>query len=98
AGQANYVADKSRFIGVTKSNAKELASRNILANVVAPGFITTDMTDALTEEQGAEILKESTLEKLRKSEGIDKDVCNVALNDENYITGKTIHIDGGMVM
>lgn len=97
-GQANYVAAKSGLIGLTKSNAKELASRNILVNAVAPGFITTDMTDALTEEQQAEILKQIPLEKLGQPEDIANVVCFLASNDAAYITGQTIHIDGGMVM
>src|SRR5699024_1622358 len=97
-GQANYVAAKSGLIWLTKSNAKELASRNILVNAVAPGFITTDMTDALTEEQQAEILKQIPLEKLGQPEDIANVVCFLASNDAAYITGQTIHIDGGMVM
>src|SRR5699024_902456 len=97
-GQANYVAAKSGLIGLTKSDDKELASRNILVNAVAPGFITTDMTDALTEEQQAEILKQIPLEKLGQPEDIANVVCFLASNDAAYITGQTIHIDGGMVM
>lgn len=97
-GQANYVAAKAGLIGLTKSNAKELASRNILVNAVAPGFITTDMTDALTEEQQAEILSQIPLEKLGRPEDIANVVCFLASKDAAYITGQTIHIDGGMVM
>src|SRR5699024_5262012 len=97
-GQANYVAAKSGLIGLTKSNAKELASRNILVNAVAPGFITTDMTDALTEEQQAEILKQIMFEKLGKSEDIVNVVCFLASNESAYINVQIINIDGGIVM
>ncbi|SEB19558.1 3-oxoacyl-[acyl-carrier protein] reductase [Thalassobacillus cyri] len=97
-GQANYVAAKAGVIGMTKSNAKELAARNILVNAVAPGFITTDMTDELTEEQREEMLKMIPLNRL----GEGKDIANVvrflASEDSSYMTGQTIHVDGGMVM
>lgn len=97
-GQANYVAAKAGVIGMTKSVAQELASRNILVNAVAPGFISTDMTDALTQEQQEAILSRIPLAKL----GTPKDVANVvrflASDDANYMTGQTLHIDGGMVM
>lgn len=97
-GQANYVAAKAGVIGLTKSTAQELASRNILVNAVAPGFISTDMTDALNDEQKEKILNLIPLAKL----GTAADVANVvrflASEDANYITGQTIHIDGGMVM
>ncbi|MGM8364172.1 3-oxoacyl-[acyl-carrier-protein] reductase [Virgibacillus sp. W0181] len=97
-GQANYVAAKAGVIGLTKSTAKELASRNILVNAVAPGFIATDMTDALTTEQKEAILSAIPLEKLGTAEDIAKAVRFLASNDSDYITGQTIHIDGGMVM
>lgn len=97
-GQANYVAAKAGVIGLTKSVAQELASRNILVNAVAPGFISTDMTDALTEEQQAAILSLIPLAKLGTPEDVAKVVRFLASNDANYITGQTIHIDGGMVM
>ncbi|MFG6115153.1 3-oxoacyl-[acyl-carrier-protein] reductase [Halobacillus sp. MO56] len=97
-GQANYVAAKAGVIGMTKSNAKELATRNILVNAVAPGFITTDMTDELSEEQREEMLKIIPLNRL----GEGKDIANVvrflASEDSSYMTGQTIHVDGGMVM
>ncbi|GGC90640.1 3-oxoacyl-[acyl-carrier-protein] reductase FabG [Thalassobacillus devorans] len=97
-GQANYVAAKAGVIGMTKSNAKELATRNILVNAVAPGFITTDMTDELTEEQREEMLKMIPLNRL----GEGKDIANVvrflASEDSSYMTGQTLHVDGGMVM
>ena len=97
-GQANYVAAKAGVIGLTKTTAKELASRNIYVNAVAPGFISTDMTDQLTEEQRAGMLALIPLAKL----GTPGEVANVvrflASDDASYITGQTIHIDGGMVM
>jgi 3-oxoacyl-[acyl-carrier protein] reductase len=97
-GQANYVAAKAGLIGLTKSTAKELASRNILVNAIAPGFITTEMTDVLTKEQKGAILGSIPLAKLGEPEDIANIVCFLASNDANYITGQTIHVDGGMVM
>lgn len=97
-GQANYVAAKAGLIGLTKSTAKELATRNILVNAVAPGFITTDMTNILTEEQKDAILSQIPLEKLGEPEDVANVVCFLASDDAKYITGQTIHVDGGMVM
>jgi len=97
-GQANYVAAKAGLIGLTKATAKELASRNILVNAVAPGFITTDMTDILTDDQKKAILAQIPLDKLGEPEDIGKVVCFLASDDAKYITGQTIHVDGGMVM
>ena len=98
AGQANYSASKAGIIGFTKSLAKELASRNILVNAVAPGFIKTDMTDVLKEEQKQAILNEVPLRR----EGEAKEVANVIKflsgDDSSYITGQVINIDGGMLM
>lgn len=97
-GQANYVAAKSGVIGLTKTSAKELASRNITVNAIAPGFITTDMTDQLKDDVKEAMLAQIPLGKF----GQAKDIANAALflasDDANYITGQTIHIDGGMVM
>lgn len=98
AGQANYVAAKAGLIGLTKSTAKELASRNILVNAVAPGFITTDMTDELTEEQKEAIFSTIPLERLGEPEDIANVVAFLASDKAKYITGQTIHVDGGMVM
>lgn len=98
AGQANYVAAKAGVIGMTKTAAKELAPRNILVNAVAPGFITTDMTDQLPEEMREELLKMIPLQRLGVSEDIAKTVRFLASEDANYITGQTIQVDGGMVM
>ena len=97
-GQANYVAAKAGVIGLTKTTAKELASRNILVNAIAPGFIQTDMTDVLTEEQKGAILSNIPLEKFGKPEDVAKTVCFLASDDAKYITGQTIHVDGGLVM
>ncbi|SES74249.1 3-oxoacyl-[acyl-carrier-protein] reductase [Oceanobacillus limi] len=97
-GQANYVAAKAGVIGLTKTTAKELASRNILVNAVAPGFISTDMTDELTDEQREGMLGMIPLAKLGTPEDVAKVVRFLASDDANYITGQTIHIDGGMVM
>ncbi|OZU90352.1 beta-ketoacyl-ACP reductase [Virgibacillus indicus] len=97
-GQANYVAAKAGVIGLTKTTAKELASRNILVNAVAPGFISTDMTDALTEEQRESMLALIPLAKLGTPEDVARVVRFLTTEDANYITGQTIHIDGGMVM
>lgn len=98
AGQANYVAAKAGVIGLTKTTALEFASRNILVNAVAPGFISTDMTDALNEEQKETMLKIIPLDKFGKAEDVAKVVRFLASDDAAYITGQTIHVDGGMVM
>jgi 3-oxoacyl-[acyl-carrier protein] reductase len=97
-GQANYAASKAGLIGFTKSVAKEFASRNVLANVVAPGFIETDMTKAMTAEAKAALSGQIPLERL----GVPADVAGVvtflASDYASYITGQTIVVDGGMVM
>lgn len=98
AGQSNYSASKAGIIGFTKSLAKELASRNILVNAIAPGFIETDMTNVLTDDTKEKILNQIPL----KREGTAQEVANVvkflASNDSSYITGQVINIDGGMLM
>ncbi|WP_375345965.1 3-oxoacyl-[acyl-carrier-protein] reductase [Priestia megaterium] len=98
AGQANYVAAKSGVIGLTKTTAKELASRNITVNAVAPGFIATDMTDKLNEEVQAEMLKQIPLASFGQPEDVANAVAFLASDTSRYITGQTIHVDGGMVM
>ncbi|MGM7720340.1 3-oxoacyl-[acyl-carrier-protein] reductase [Metabacillus sp. Hm71] len=97
-GQANYVAAKAGVIGLTKTTAKELASRNITVNAVAPGFITTDMTDELSEETKAEMLKQIPLAKLGEPSDIANIVSFLASDKSKYITGQTMHVNGGMVM
>ena len=98
AGQANYVAAKAGVIGLTKTTAKELASRNILVNAIAPGFIETEMTAELPEELKQGMLTQIPLAKLGQPEDIAKAVVFLASDDANYMTGQTLHIDGGMVM
>jgi 3-oxoacyl-[acyl-carrier protein] reductase len=98
AGQANYVAAKAGVIGLTKTTAKELASRNITVNAVAPGFITTDMTDELSEEMKSEMLKQIPLAKLGEPSDIANIVTFLASEKSKYITGQTMHVNGGMLM
>ncbi|CAG9607446.1 3-oxoacyl-[acyl-carrier-protein] reductase [Pseudoneobacillus rhizosphaerae] len=97
-GQANYVAAKAGVIGLTKTTAKELASRNITVNAIAPGFITTDMTDKLTDEVKAEMLKVIPLARFGEAKNIATVVSFLASEDSAYMTGQTLHVDGGMVM
>ncbi|WP_312469265.1 3-oxoacyl-[acyl-carrier-protein] reductase [Neobacillus sp.] len=97
-GQANYVAAKAGVIGLTKTTAKELASRNITVNAIAPGFITTDMTDKLSEDVKTEMLKQIPLARLGEPKDIAKITAFLASDDTSYITGQTFHVDGGMVM
>jgi 3-oxoacyl-[acyl-carrier protein] reductase len=97
-GQANYVAAKAGVIGLTKTTAKELASRNITVNAIAPGFISTDMTDKLTDEVKAEMLKQIPLARFGDPKDIAKVTAFLASDDSSYMTGQTLHIDGGMVM
>ncbi|MFD1862443.1 3-oxoacyl-[acyl-carrier-protein] reductase [Planococcus chinensis] len=98
AGQANYVAAKAGVIGLTKTTARELASRNITANAVAPGFITTDMTDKLGEDIQKTMLSQIPLGRFGKPEEVAKAVLFLASDDSSYMTGQTLHLDGGMVM
>lgn len=98
AGQANYAASKAGIIGFTKSIAKELASRNILVNAVAPGFIGTEMTDALTDAQKKEIESAIPLSKVGSGDDVAAAVLFLASSLANYITGETIRVDGGMAM
>ncbi|WP_221564204.1 3-oxoacyl-[acyl-carrier-protein] reductase [Alkalihalobacillus sp. TS-13] len=97
-GQANYVAAKAGVIGLTKTTAKELSSRGITVNAVAPGFIETDMTDALEGSVKDEMLKQIPLARLGRPEDIAAAVKFLAGEESGYITGQTIHVDGGMVM
>lgn len=97
-GQANYVATKAGVIGLTKSAARELASRNITVNAVAPGFIVSDMTDALSEELKAQMLEQIPLAKFGEDFDIANTVAFLASEKAKYITGQTIHVNGGMYM
>lgn len=97
-GQANYVAAKAGVIGLTKASARELASRGITVNAVAPGFIETDMTDALPEGTKEQLLAGIPLARLGRPEDIAKAVLFLASEDASYMTGQTIHVDGGMYM
>ncbi|BAE18683.1 3-oxoacyl-[acyl-carrier protein] reductase [Staphylococcus saprophyticus] len=97
-GQANYVATKAGVIGLTKSAARELASRNITVNAVAPGFIVSDMTDALSEELKAQMLEQIPLAKFGEDSDIANTVAFLASEKAKYITGQTIHVNGGMYM
>lgn len=98
AGQANYAASKAGVIGLTKSVARELASRGIRANAVAPGFIETDMTDELNDKAKEEILKTIPLNDTGKGEDVANLVVFLASEKSRYITGQVIHVDGGMLM
>lgn len=98
AGQANYAAAKAGLIGLSKSLAREVASRGITVNVVAPGFIETDMTQALNEEQRAGILAEVPAARLGKPQEIASAVAFLASDEASYITGETLHVNGGMYM
>ena len=98
AGQSNYSASKAGLIGLTKSVARELASRNVCVNAVAPGFIATEMTEVLSEDYMNKMKEMIPLGKL----GSTKDIANLVLflagNQSDYITGQVMHVDGGMVM
>jgi 3-oxoacyl-[acyl-carrier protein] reductase len=98
AGQANYSASKAGVIGFTKSVAKELASRNINVNAIAPGFIETEMTDKLPDDVKQNYLNSIPLKRFAKTEEVAKAVMYFASDDASYITGQTLCVDGGLVM
>ncbi len=95
-GQANYAASKAGLIGFSKSLAKELGSRNITVNVVAPGFIETAMTDALTEAQKEGLVEQIVAGRLGRGDDVAAAVQFLASNEASYITGETINVSGGL--
>lgn len=98
AGQANYASSKAGIIGLTKAAAKELASRGITVNAIAPGFIETDMTDALPEKVKDSTVSQIPLARFGRPEDVAKLAAFLASEASGYITGQVIHVDGGMVM
>ena len=98
AGQSNYAASKAGIIGLTKSIAKELGSRNITVNAVSPGYISTDMTDKLDEEVKEKMKSSIPLGRLGTPQDVANLVCFLASDEAEYITGQTFNVDGGMVM
>jgi 3-oxoacyl-[acyl-carrier protein] reductase len=98
AGQVNYSAAKAGLEGLTRSLAQEIASRNITVNAVAPGFIATDMTDGLPENQKEAILASIPMKRMGATHEIAGSVAFLASDDAAYITGQTIHVNGGMNM
>ncbi|RJR38651.1 MAG: 3-oxoacyl-[acyl-carrier-protein] reductase [Deltaproteobacteria bacterium] len=98
AGQANYVASKAGIIGLTKAVARELASRNITVNAVAPGFIETEMTAALPEKVRAEMLAQIPLNRFGTPEEVAQAVLFLAGDAAAYLTGQVLHVNGGMLM
>ncbi len=98
AGQANYCASKAGLMGLTRSNARELAKRNITVNAVAPGFIATDMTDALPEQKRQELAAQIPLERLGSADDIAYTVLFLASDQAGYITGQVVGVNGGMYM
>ena len=97
-GQANYAAAKAGIVGLSKSLAQEIGSRGITVNNVAPGFITTDMTDALSQEQKTALLQNIPLQRLGAPDDIAAAVLFLASEGAGYITGHTLHVNGGMYM
>ncbi|QOT01215.1 3-oxoacyl-[acyl-carrier-protein] reductase [Brevibacterium sp. JNUCC-42] len=98
AGQANYVAAKAGVIGLTKTTARELASRNIKVNAIAPGFVDTDMTDVLPEDVKGGILAQIPFNRLGSADEIANVALFLASDASSYMTGQTLHVDGGMYM
>ena len=98
AGQANYSAAKAGILGLTKSAAKELASRNITVNAIAPGFIETDMTSVLSEKVKEGAAAGIPLGAFGKPEDVAAAAAFLASDEAGYITGQVLHVDGGMVM
>ena len=97
-GQANYVASKAGLIGMSKAIAQEVASRGITVNCIAPGFMTSAMTDALTEQQKAAILARIPIGAMGSGDDIGAGVVYLASREAGYVTGQTLHVNGGMAM
>jgi 3-oxoacyl-[acyl-carrier protein] reductase len=97
-GQANYVASKAGLIGMTKAVAQELASRNVTANAIAPGFMTSAMTDALNDQQREGILSRIPMGQMGSGEDIGAACVYLASREAGYVTGQTLHVNGGMAM
>jgi 3-oxoacyl-[acyl-carrier protein] reductase len=97
-GQANYASSKAGMIGLTKSLAKELSARNILVNLVAPGYVKTEMTDKLSDEQRKYFEENIPLKRIAEPEDIANTVSFFCSDDSAYITGQVIHVDGGLAM
>ena len=98
AGQANYAAAKAGLIGFSKSMAREVGSRNVTVNVVAPGFIQTDMTDSLDDDTRDALMEQIPLPRLGTAEDVASAVLFLASPAGAYITGETVHVNGGMYM
>ena len=98
AGQANYAASKAGMIGMTKSLAQEVASRNVTVNCIAPGFIATAMTDALNEQQREAILGKIPAGAMGSPDDIASAAVYLSTDEASYVTGQTIHVNGGMAM
>jgi 3-oxoacyl-[acyl-carrier protein] reductase len=98
AGQINYAASKAGVVGMTKSFAKELGRRNVTVNAVAPGFIQTDMTAQLSEDQVAQVKKEIPLGVLGTAQDVANAICFLASDEAAYITGQVLQVDGGLAM
>jgi 3-oxoacyl-[acyl-carrier protein] reductase len=98
AGQANYAAAKAGVAGMTRALARELGSRNVTVNCVAPGFIATDMTESLPDAQKTALLQQVPLGRLGTADEIAAAVAFLASDDAGYITGAELHVNGGMFM
>ncbi|MEO1103386.1 MAG: SDR family oxidoreductase, partial [Pseudomonadota bacterium] len=98
AGQANYAAAKAGLVGLTKSIAREIANRSVTANTVAPGYIKTAMTDALNDDQRAAILANIPEGSIGTPQDVAHAVVYLASDEARYVTGQTLHVNGGMVM